>query len=569
MANNRFTRLLKILSGGEGEVLQLEGRTERWLHFWVLVGRQFVRNRCLVRAEALSYSALLAMIPLLAVALGVTSTFLKNQDEEQFYHLIDQFVANITPPTVLGTNTVTTVTAETNGVMVTLVTTNVVNATNQLAALTAGTNIVTGTVPADNTAQLEIVRQIRHFVKNTNTGTLGMTGMFLLVVVAISMLMRIEATFNDIWGVAKGRHWKWQIPLYWLVVSLWSPLLLTAVGLAGGGHFQSAKLLIAHMPMVGELLFKLLPWAILWLVFTLVYVVVPNTKVNFSAAAAGGLVGCSLWQLNNLFGFLFVSRTMANINVYGSLGLVPVLMIGLYFSWCILLFGAQVAYAFQNRKAYLQDRLAENVNQRGREFVALRLMVALGGRFQGGQAPATVIELSEKLGVPSRLTEGVLRILLKARLVTEVAGEAVAYAPARPLEQISAYDILFALRTGNGQELPAGEARELTEVYGEFARVEQAERATAENISLLALVQRVTGTLPVAIVPAGLPAAKPAETVVTEPVKEVTMEPAKESPAAPAPVAMETKPEPTLESPVNQEPPRPAVAQPEEREFPL
>ena len=145
----------------------------------------------------------------------------------------------------------------------------------------------------------------------------------------------------------------------------------------------------------------------------------------------------------------------------------------------------------------------------------------------------------------------------------------MAYAPARPLEQISAYDILVALRTGNGQELPAGEARELTEVYGEFARVEQAERATAENISLLALVHRVTGTLPVATVPAGLPAAKPAETVVTEPVKEVTMEPAKESPAAPEPVAMETKPEPTLESPVNQEPPRPAVAQPEEREFPL
>ncbi len=77
----------------------------------------------------------------------------------------------------------------------------------------------------------------------------------------------------------------------------------------------------------------------------------------------GGIVAGSLWHLNNVFGFLYVSRVVSNSKIYGSLGLVPVFMAGLYFSWLILLFGAQVAYAFQNRKSYLQEKLVENVNQ--------------------------------------------------------------------------------------------------------------------------------------------------------------------------------------------------------------
>ena len=75
----------------------------------------------------------------------------------------------------------------------------------------------------------------------------------------------------------------------------------------------------------------------------------PNTRVCFNAALVGGVVGGSFWYLNNVFGFLYVSRVVSNSKIYGSLGLVPVFMIGLYFSWLILLFGAQVAYAFQNR----------------------------------------------------------------------------------------------------------------------------------------------------------------------------------------------------------------------------
>jgi membrane protein len=186
---------------------------------------------------------------------------------------------------------------------------------------------------------------------------------------------------------------------------------------------------------------------------------------------------------------------VSNSQIYGRLGLVPVFMAGLYFSWLILLFGAQVSYAFQNRKVYLQDKLAENVNQRGREFIALRLMTGIGQRFQRGLPPATTQEISTELGIPSRLAQQILQTLLAARLVTETGGAEGAYVPARPLESINAHQILHALRTGTGQELPMRDEPVRTEVYGEFARIEEAEQRAASSVTVLALVNRAQARL--------------------------------------------------------------------------
>ena len=104
----------------------------------------------------------------------------------------------------------------------------------------------------------------------------------------------------------------------------------------------------------------------------------PNTKVRWKAAAVGGLIGGILFHLNNMASVLYVSRIVSNSKVYGGLALIPVFMIGLYVGWLILLFGAQIAYAFQNRKTYMEQREVESVNQRGCEFVALRLMTSIG-----------------------------------------------------------------------------------------------------------------------------------------------------------------------------------------------
>src|SRR4029077_10663786 len=115
----------------------------------------------------------------------------------------------------------------------------------------------------ETAARKSIAHNIHRFIQNTRSGTLGVTGSVALIFVAISMLSRIEMTFNDIWGVARGRTWFMRIVLYWGVFSLAPLLLVVALGLASGPHLQSTRALIAYSPFIGRLVFQLLPAVVL------------------------------------------------------------------------------------------------------------------------------------------------------------------------------------------------------------------------------------------------------------------------------------------------------------------
>ncbi len=510
MAKKPFERLIKILTGihtgAEGEF----SRLERFAHFWALAVRSFVRNRCPVRAAALSYTSLLALIPLLAVAISVTSSLLKSEGEEKIYEAIDKLVSDIMPPAGSNTNAASFSLNLRHGTPAALTPANSETAGTPAGSVAETNMLVAATGPEDRVAnaQKEAARSIRDFIQKTRSGTLGVAGTVLLIFVVFSLLGRIEETMNDVWGVTRSRNWLTRIEHYWFAIGLVPTLLVAGLILASGPQFAGVRQFVESMPLASRVIFNFLPLVLLWLAFASFYKIMPNTRVCFNAALVGGVVGGSLWYLNNVFGFLYVSRVVSNSKIYGSLGLVPVFMIGLYFSWLILLFGAQVAYAFQNRSVYLQDKLAENVNQRGREFIALRLMTGIGQRFQHGLPPATIQEISTELGIPSRLVQQILQTLLAARLVTEVGGTEGAYVPARPLESINAYQILHALRTGTGQELPMRDEPARAEVYGEFARIEEAERQAASSVTMLALVNRARARPEIAA-PPGLKAVQP------------------------------------------------------------
>jgi membrane protein len=277
---------------------------------------------------------------------------------------------------------------------------------------------------------------------------------------------------------------------YWAAITLGPLVLILAIAANTGPHLAATRAVLNKLPFVGELFFYLLPFLILSGAFTLFYELMPNTRVHWRAALAGGVVGGSLWQLNNLFNIIYVSKVVSYTNIYGSLGVVPVFLVGMYFSWLILLFGAQVAYAYQNRRAYVQEKQAETVNQRGREFVALRLMTAVAQRFQSGDKPPTCSELAEALGVPSRLAGQILMSLVQAKLLLEVAGPEIAFAPARTLDHINAQEILLALRAGQGQEPATRDDGLKAVVRGEFEHIQQTERSAAEAVTLQRLLEQ-------------------------------------------------------------------------------
>ncbi len=590
MSKKSFARLIRIVTGtfgtGKDEVPSLETsltKLERFVHFWVLVVQSFVRNRCPVRASALSYTTLLALIPMLVVAMSVSSWLLKSKGEEQIGSFIEQFIEYVVPSRIGQETSPATpdelTTSATNDTLTLPATVTAVEVADSIAAAATDTNAppIVAAAPITEDARVVAAKeraasQIRQFIQNANSGALGSVGVVFLLWTAILMLSRIEDTFNDIWGVTRGRNWLSRIVLYWATITLGPFLLIAALGLATGPRFQKTREMLFVVPYLEPLISQLLPVGLICFTFSMLYKLVPNTKVNFTAAFAGGIFAGISWCVFNLISLHFATSAVTASVIYGGLALIPLLMVGLYAVWAIVLFGAQVAYAFQNRESYLQEKLAENVNQRGREFVALRLMTCIGQRFHRSLPPATVQEMSRELGVPSKLVQQVLRTLLAARLVVEVSGVEAGYSPARPLETINCHHILLAMRATQGQELVTREEPARAEVYGEFARIQAVEKEAASTMTMLALVTRAQSKLELA---ASVAVTPPQPSTPAPVVTELPFEPKpgqkSDAPAMePEPIEVELaaaslppEPNPSVQSV------QPATSTEEDRSFPL
>lgn len=555
MSKKSFARIIRIVTGTFGtakdEIFSLESnltRFEKFVHFWVLVTRSFIRNRCPIRASALSFTTLLALIPMIAVAMSVSSAFLKTQGEQQLKTFISQFIEHLVPNELSAASEPETIGDGGEA------STNVVAAiesgeTNVVAEIASTNSVAAVTSPGDRKgdgriakAKKQAAETIYEFIQNTSSGSLGVFGVIFLLWTTIATLTRVEETFNDIWGVTRGRDWLSRITNYFTATVLMPILSILALGLASGPHFQKTRDLLNVVPYLEPVVSQLLPLLIIGVAFALFYKLVPNTKVHLSAALVGGGLAALSWHLFNLASLHLASRAVSASKIYGSLFLVPLLMFGLYVVWVIILFGAQVAYAFQNRESYLQERIAENVNQRGREFVALRLMTCIGQHFHTGQPPATVTEMSRELGIPSKLVQQVLQTLLAARLVIEVSGIEPAYSPARPLETINGHHILLAMRATQGQELVTRDEPVRLEVYGEFARIQAAEKEAASSVTMLALVTRAQARMELA------PPTEPENNLIAATkVVEVTELP--HEPATATAPEIPTEPEPSQPAP--------------------
>lgn len=439
----------------EREMARREGAgtplAQRFAHFWILVGKSFQRNRGPTRAAALTYTTLLALVPILAVVVSVSTGMLKADQGTNVAKLVDYVVGTVAPQLDLSPSGSTT------------------EATQN---------------------RREVVDQIIGYINKINSGALGVTAMVALVFIAITVLSSVEGTFNDMWGVSQGRPWLARVVQYWATITLGPIFLVTAVAVTGGAQFARVKEWFDLVPGL-QLLTKLVPFMCLCVFLTLFYKIMPATPVTWKAAWAGGVTGGVLLQLNNLLNVIYISKVVTYSKIYGGLGAVPIFLIGIYFSWLIVLLGSQVSYAYQNKQAYLRAKEAETIHQRGREFVALRLMTEVAARFYVGDRPPTSLELEQKLAVPAQLAGPILTALVRAGLLLEVQQiEGCSYAPGRPIDRIAVEDVLTALRTGDGTDLATADDALRAIVRDEYARVTDAELHAASAVNLQMLVTR-------------------------------------------------------------------------------
>lgn len=328
----------------------------------------------------------------------------------------------------------------------------------------------------------EITDQVIAFVENVRGDVLGGIGLALLIFTVISMVQKVEDTFNHIWQVQTSRSLARRFSDYLSVILVGPVLMVTAMGLLATVNSSTIMQTIAEVQPFGALLAgisRLAPFVLVVLVFTFVYMFVPNTRVRFVPAFIGAALAGAAWTLG---GSLFASVVVGSTRyaaIYSSFAIAIIALVWLYLSWLVLLLGAQVAFYLQNpqRLRWGRDRLKLSIAQA--ETLAFGVMRQVGLAFRRGEQ-SDFSELAQALGCAARALEEVTNRLEGQGLLVRTEEET--FVPGRDPTTIPLADILRAVR---GADPADGDPR----VAGLMRRLREDEQATLSGRSLADLVQ--------------------------------------------------------------------------------
>ena len=293
----------------------------------------------------------------------------------------------------------------------------------------------------------EITAQLMTIVNNVNGGVLGSTALVFFIYTAISMVQKIEESFNYVWYVSKPRSIGRRISEYMLVLLIGPLFIVIAIGMLTTLQNDSAMQYLAQNPYLGPILTassKLTPYLIVAAVFTFLYTYMPNTSVNIRSALVGGVAGGFLWATAGLIFTNFVVNSGTREAVYAGFALAIVTLIWLYVNWLVLLIGSQLAFYHQN-PAYLRiGRREPRLSNAMRERLALNIMFLVGTAFRSTGQTINLHGLSAMLKIPSLTLTPIATALENDGLLT--LSEKEDLQPGREMSRIRLNDILSVVR---------------------------------------------------------------------------------------------------------------------------
>ncbi len=296
---------------------------------------------------------------------------------------------------------------------------------------------------------VEIVQNILGFVDNMKVGVLGFFGLVLLVYTVVSLVQKVERSFNFIWHVPQLRSLGQRLSNYLSVILIGPLLVVSAMGLTAS--IMSSELvqtLVAIEPL-GSLFLagtKLAPFVFIILAFTFVYAFMPNTKVNFLSALVGGIIGGVSWQMSSILFASFVVSSSQYQAIYSGFAVGIVLLIWVYVNWLILLLGASIAYYFQHSDQICKSRRMIS-SPRLEERVGLGVMLMVAKCFDSNQPALSVSQIERDMKAPAEITRRVLTKLVERRLLCFAGESGDCVVPARSLDHIDLADLMLVIRS--------------------------------------------------------------------------------------------------------------------------
>lgn len=376
------------------------------------------------RAAALSYSSLLGLGPLVALAVLIAGFALGDRDPVVLARSLNNIITFVAPQVAQFDRAA---------------------AAPERDATSA--ERVDASAPAAPAPDPELVKFITHLIESSRSGTAGAVGLLTLLVIAVQLFTTVENAFNDIWGVRRGRSWLTRVVYYWTVITLGALLFFTSFTLLSAGTL--AGMFLEKLPL-GEHLKAIFAWMLpsssallLAGVLMLFYRAIPNTRVRWGAALIGAIVVTVLLLLNNTLAFLYFKRVVLSKSLYGSVALPIVLMLGLYIFWFFVLVGGQITYAVQNVHYRSSQTAWHSLNHFARESLSLLVLLLIARRFKECLPPYSVTQLAHRIRVPAQVLNESLNRLCDLQLVAQLPSAEdkdpndYRYQPARPLNKMT------------------------------------------------------------------------------------------------------------------------------------
>ena len=346
-----------------------------------------------MRAAGLTYRSLLAMVPLLVVAFAIFGAF--GGLEQMREPLVDWIFENLT-------------------------------------------------VRSDDGLR----EDIDAFLANVNAGAIAGAGAIGLVYTAIGLLVDVESSINRMWGIKKGRSFLVSLARNWALITLAPLLVAYSISLSSSLQSSSfATTVLEWLPFgLGASLLSLSTVAAMSLVFTMAFVIIPNTRVRIKAAAAGGILAGILWSVLKSIFIISVASSVRYSAVYGALGTLPIFMVWMYFGWIVTLLGARFAYANQVGSVTHAHQIDSLMSHAEQEKALLEIVFLVSADFLLREDPPDESEIAKRAQLPLPVVRHLVRVLSDQKVLAPVMrGKTEGLIPAIPLNEATPSDVLNAL----------------------------------------------------------------------------------------------------------------------------
>lgn len=265
-----------------------------------------------------------------------------------------------------------------------------------------------------------IMEWVDRYLQTAQEGVFLGVGLLVLLWAVYSFFRMVETSFNGIWNVHKSRSIGRQFANYLAVLFLVPVLIIVTSGLSILlGSAGSTPFIQAIEPLRRWIL-RILPFVVTSCIFTWMYIAIPNTKVRFTAAVVPGVLVGVLFQLIQMLStylMMFFARTSV---VYGAFAAIPLVLIWLHISCLLLIVGAELSFAIQSNEMFEYDRDLQQISRRYKDFVMLYILAIVVHRFEQDEQPLTAHELAQQNHLPIRLVSQMLSRLEETHIVREV-----------------------------------------------------------------------------------------------------------------------------------------------------